>query len=183
MGPEKNYSKDSKENMKNKPYYKFNLDSHCQSRGIDQKFYSVIIVEFVYLGMLLIGSTGVLPGKSQILVGFKWKSSSEEVILITWLTGCPDDVKMEFAVFQLITIWVFVFCFLFFVFFYLLFEIRNALLLDMETTSISLDQNYVNQGPRAKLLMNNEKDDCQWTNLFMLAQLNILFFFIFLFFF
>lgn len=57
--------------MENKPYYKFNLDSPCQIRGIDQKFYTVVIVEFVSLGMLLTGyihTLGVLPGKFQTLL-------------------------------------------------------------------------------------------------------------------
>lgn len=33
--------------------------------------------------------------------------------------------------------------------------------LDTEGRSISQDQSYVNQEPRAKLLMNNEKCNCQ----------------------
>lgn len=44
----------SKENMKNKPYSKFNLESLCQRRGIDKKFY-IVIVKCVCLDILFIG--------------------------------------------------------------------------------------------------------------------------------
>lgn len=54
--------------MENKPYYKFNLDSLYQNGGIDQKFYTSIIVEFMCLGTQLIGYGCVLPRKSQTLL-------------------------------------------------------------------------------------------------------------------